>query len=129
MELEHQTELIFEVVDSDRTERAFLRSTGQVEAETLPPYGKVFVRSDMPFVVAMTGRLPQPPANHVYNLWLYRNGEAEYVGQLTVDDMGFSSLVYTAGQIGLNYERAEVILQSSDSASPTSGTLVLNWES
>jgi hypothetical protein len=128
LELAHQTELIFEVVDSERTERTFLRSAIHIENGTLPPYGKVFTRSDMPYVVAMTGRLPQPPAGQVYNLWLYRDGEAEHVGQLSVDAMGFSSLVYNAQEVGLNYERAEVVLQNDNSTSPSTGTLVLNWQ-
>lgn len=127
--LEHQTELIFEVVDSDQTTRRFLRPTehAPIIEGAAPPYGKVFTRADMPYVVAMTGRLPQPPAGQVYNLWLSSDGRSELGGTLLPDEMGFGSLVFQVEENGPVYESAQLILQNASSAAPA-GTLVLSWQ-
>lgn len=126
--LEQQTELIFEVVDSDQTTKRFLRATedAPIMPGLAPPYGKVFTRADLPYVVAMTGRLPQPPAGQVYNLWLFRDGSAELAGALPPDDAGFSALVVEASENGPVYEAAQLILQNTGSDTP-SGTPVLIW--
>ena len=125
--LEHQTELIFEIVDSDRTERAFLAAIDRGSGETLPPYGKVFKRNDMPYIVAMTGRLPQPPAGQTYSLWLFNNEQAERAGEIVVDAMGFGALVYDTERVNPDYERAQVILQPQTSVTPV-GTPILSWQ-
>jgi hypothetical protein len=126
--LEHQTELIFEVVDSDQTTRRFLRATDQALSfpDAAPPYGKVFTRADLPYVVSMTGRLPAPPAGQVYNLWLFREGRSELAGSMMPDDAGFGSLLYQASENGPNYDSAQLILQAEDSRTPA-GVPVLVW--
>ncbi len=126
--IESQTELIFEVVDSDQTTRRFLRPTENAPhlPDAAPPYGKVFTRADLPYVVAMTGRLPQPPEGQAYNLWLFGDERIELAGAVTPDDAGFGSLVYQAADNGPVYESAQLILQAENSDSP-SGVPVLIW--
>jgi hypothetical protein len=127
--LESQTELIFEVVDSDQTTRRFLRPTenAPVIEGAAPPYGKVFTRADLPYVVSMTGRLPLPPAGQGYNLWLFRDGDTELAGTMMPDDAGFGVLVYQASANNPSYESAQLILQGENSDTPT-GVPVLIWQ-
>lgn len=127
--LEHQTELIFEVVDSDETTRHFLQSTDDAPLlpNAAPPYGKVFIRADMPYVVSMTGRLPPPPVGKVYNLWLFGDDRSELAGMMMPDDAGFGALIYRASQDGPRYESAQLILQDRGSSTP-SGITVLVWD-
>jgi len=127
--LEHQTELIFEVVDSDQTTRRFLQPTENAPRlpDAGPPYGKVFTRADLPYVVAMTGRLPAPPAGQVYNLWLFSEGRSVLAGTIMPDDAGFDSLLFQANDDGPLYESAQLILQDEASDTP-SGIPVLAWQ-
>jgi hypothetical protein len=126
--LAHQTELIFEVVDSDQTTRHFLRPTENAPRipDAAPPYGKVFIRADLPYVVSMTGRLPAPPTGQVYNLWLFRQEHSELAGTIMPDEAGFGSLLYQASEDGPHYDSAQLILQAEDSDTPT-GVPVLLW--
>lgn len=126
LSLESNTELIFEIVDSDHTQRAFLALADPSLSEQRP-YGKVFKRDDMPLVVAMTGRLPQPPTGQTYNLWLFMDEQAERAGEIVVDHMGFGALVYDAQRVDPEFERAQVILQSAASTTPV-GTTILSWQ-
>lgn len=127
--LMQQTELIFEVVDSDQSTRLFLRPSKEaplLSEGALPPYGKLFTRADMPYVVAMTGRLAAPPPGKDYRLWLIGPERTELAGVMNVDANGFGSLVYQADRDGPVFESARLILQDADRAD-LSGTVVLAW--
>jgi hypothetical protein len=126
--LESQTELIFEVVDSDQTTRHFLQATENAPhlPDAAPPYGKVFIRADLPYVISMTGRLPPPPAGQVYNLWLFSEGGTQLAGTMMPDDAGFGTLLYQASENGPLYESAQLVLQDENSSTP-SGVPVLMW--
>lgn len=125
-----ETELIFEVVDSDRTTRYFLRPSPEYAEQAkpaLPPYGKVFIRADLQHVVAMTGRMLPAPSGKVYNLWLFKDDtNTVLAGKVMIDSEGFGSLIYDAPQNGPVYESAQVILQDEGSSSPD-GVTVLGW--
>jgi hypothetical protein len=124
-DLEHQTELIFEVVDSDKTTRSVLLPLDYDPVQdAAPAYGKVFVRSDLPYVVAMTGRMPDAPAGEAYHLWLFGEAGPELAGTITVNEEGFGSLVYDTGRIGPSYAAAQIILQEEGSRVPD-GTPIL----
>lgn len=117
-----QQELVLEVVDSGKTTRAFLRATSS-ESNS---YGKLFTRSDFPEVVAMTGRLPAPPAGLAYHLWVTRGGESRLAGIININEKGFGLLVFSADRPGPLYESAQVILQPIGSTSP-GGPTILAW--
>jgi hypothetical protein len=117
-----QQEIVFEVVDSPRATRTFLRSP--VSGSTA--YGKVFVRSDLPFVVAMAGNLPPPPAGQTYRLWLtLDSGETVEAGTLAPED-GFASVVYQAERSGPVFQSIRVTAQPSGTTAPE-GVPVIFW--
>jgi anti-sigma factor RsiW len=117
-----QQELVLEVVDSAQTERAVLLPPGSRS----DAYGKVFTRSDMPHVVAMAARLPQPPTGQAYHLWLTRDDQTKLSGVMTVGDDGFGLLILEAEQDGPVYDSAQLTLQPLGSTEP-SGEPVLVW--
>jgi Putative zinc-finger/Anti-sigma-K factor rskA len=121
--LQVQQELVLEVVDSRETRKAVL----------LPPkgsnsraYGKVFTRADMPHVVAMAARLPQPRRDRAYHLWLTSAGRTELAGVLAIDSSGFGLILFEAARAGPVYEEARLIEQPKDSRRPR-GEPVLRW--
>jgi hypothetical protein len=117
-----QQEIVFEVVDSPRSSRTVLRSP----VSGSNAYGKVFVRSDLPFVVAMAGNLPPPPAGQAYYLWLtLDSGETVRAGTLAPAE-GFASLVYQADRSGPTFQSVRVIPQSPDASGPE-GVPVVFW--
>ena len=122
-DLVDQQEIVLEVIDSNKTTKAFLRAT----ADDSNSYGKLFTRSDFPDVVAMAGRLPVPPEGGAYHLWVTQNGQAYLAGTMNVNDKGFGLLVFSADQPGPVYEAAQLILQPVGSTSPT-GTPIIAWE-
>jgi hypothetical protein len=110
-----QQEIVFEVVDSPRAMKLFLRPpfTGS------SAYGKVFTHPDMPFVVAMAARLPAPPGNADYHVWLTLDtGETVLAGVFDLDRNGFASLVYEAGQNGPVVQSARVTVQPRGGHAP-----------
>jgi hypothetical protein len=117
-----QQEIVFEVIDSPKASRLVLRSP--VSGSTA--YGKVFVRSDLPFVVAMVGNLPPPPAGQAYHLWLtLDSGETVLAGTFTVDE-GFGSVVYQAGRNGPVFQSVRVTSQPTGGSTPE-GVPVVFW--
>jgi hypothetical protein len=118
-----QQEIVLEVIDSNKTTKAFLRAT----ADDSNAYGKLFTRTDFTDVVAMAGRLSVPPAGQAYHLWVTQNGQAYLAGTMNVNDKGFGLLVFSADQPGPVYEAAQLILQPVGSTSPT-GTPIIAWE-
>jgi hypothetical protein len=117
-------ELVFEVVDSRQTEKAFLRSTRE-EGPFARSYGKLYTRRDLPHVVAFAARLPQPPEGRSYHLWLTVDGRTELAGVLTVRD-GFGLVVFDAPRAGLRYGSALLTLQERGATAPA-GARVLAW--
>src|SRR5687767_10876998 len=118
-----QQEIVLEVIDSNKTTKAFLRAT----ADDSSSYGKLFTRSDFPDVVAMAGRLPVPPEGESYHLWVTQNGQTHLAGIMKVNEKGFGLLVFTTDQPGPVYEAAQLILQPIGSTSPK-GTPIIAWE-
>jgi hypothetical protein len=117
-----QQEIVFEVVDSPRSTRIRLQSP--VTGSTA--YGKVFVRSDLPFVVAMAGNLPPAPAGQAYHLWLtLDSGETVLAGTMSAPD-GFGSLVYQAGRNGPAFQSIRLTAQPSGATAPD-GVPVIFW--
>jgi anti-sigma factor RsiW len=117
-----QQELVIEVIDSPKTEKAILRST-QPGSNA---YGKLFTRPDLPHVVVMAARLPQPPAGQVYQVWLTRDGQMQLVGELALNQ-GFGVLVFDADRPGPVYQAAQVTLQPRGGTAP-SGSPILQWQ-
>lgn len=122
-ELISQQELVLEVIDSDKTSRAVLRSPSP-EARS---YGKLFTRTDMPHVVAMVARLPQPPEGQAYHLWLTGEQVPQLAGTMPINEEGFGLLVFDADESGPEYRSALLTLQPEGSTSP-SEDVVLAWE-
>ena len=122
-DLVDQQEIVLEVIDSNKTTKAFLRATTSDSRS----YGKLFTRSDFPDVVAMAGRLPVPPSGQAYHLWVSEQGETYLAGVMKVNDKGFGLLVFTADQPGPIYEAAQLILQPIGSTSP-SGEPIIAWQ-
>jgi len=118
-----QHELVLEIVDSGKTARRVLRST----SESSNAYGKVFTRSDMPYVVAMAARLPQPPPNQAYYLWLVSGDQTELAGMMQINQEGFALVIYEADQNDPAYTSAYVTLQPQGSIVPE-GTPVIAWQ-
>lgn len=118
-----QQEIVLEVIDSEETNRRVL----------LPPerdsraYGKVFTRPDMPHVVAMAARLPQPLERQAYHLWVTLENRTRLAGTMNVNEEGFGLLVFDADTDGPNYESARLTLQPEGSTTP-SGNPVLVWQ-
>jgi Putative zinc-finger len=118
-------EIVLEVVDSRETIKAFLRST----RETGPfgrSYGKLYTRRDLPDVVAFAARLPEPPDDLAYHLWLTTGGgRNELAGVLTIRE-GFGLVVFKARRPGPRYDAAFLTLQEKNGRFPR-GTRVLAW--
>ncbi len=121
--LVNQQETVLEVIDSNKTVKAILKSP----LGDSPAYGKLFTRPDLPNVVVMAARLPQPLSGQSYRLWLTRGGQMRLIGPLTIDSNGFGIIVFDANQKGPVYEAARLILQP-DSATTPDGTVVLTWD-
>jgi hypothetical protein len=122
-QLASEQELIFEVVDAPDSRRVILRPP----TAGSPSYGKVFTRPDMPFVVAMAGRLPEPPPDRVYHLWLtLSTGELHHAGTIEPNAEGFGSLVYEAPANGPELQSARLTLDEPDPPAPE-GVPVLLW--
>jgi hypothetical protein len=118
-------EIVFEVLDSPRVQKVLLRPpvTGSTS------YGKVYVRPDLPFVVAMVGRLPDAPSGQAYHVWLtYDSGETVLAGTLAPKPrtQGFDALVFDAGRNGPALAAVKVIPQMIGSTKPE-GAPVLIW--
>jgi hypothetical protein len=118
-----QRELVFEVVDSRETRKALLLPPGGSDSRA---YGKVFTRADMPHVVAMAARLPQPRRDRAYHFWLTSAGRTRLVGVLPVDPSGFGLMLFEADRAGPVYEEARLIEQPRGSKRPN-GEPVLRW--
>gem|GEM_PF-1473233 len=122
-----QREIVLEVVDSrDRVTR-LLRPASGVPAPYAAAYGKVYTRSDLPHVVAMTGRMPVPPTGQAYHLWVRLNGQTQLAGTLAIDADGFGQLVFDADRRGPTYEASWITLQPLGTAAPQ-GSTVLRWD-
>jgi hypothetical protein len=117
-------EVVFEVVDSRETVKAFLRTTRE-EGPFARSYGKLYTRRDLRDVVAFAARLPEASAGRAYHLWLSADGRTKLGGVLTVHD-GFGLVVLKAPRPGPRYEAALVTLQRPGTAAPA-GTRVLAW--
>jgi anti-sigma-K factor RskA len=118
-----QQEIVFEVIDSPDTRRIILRPP--VSGST--SYGKVFSRPDLPFVVAMAGRLPAPPPAESYHLWLtLEGGETVLAGILVPNRDGFGALVYEADRNDPQLESVRVTLEPPGTRAP-SGVSALLW--
>jgi hypothetical protein len=122
-----QQEVVLEVIDSNQTVRHLLLAPEPRLPSARPPYGKLFTRLDLPHVVAMVARLPQPPPGQAYHLWLTRQGRTELAGVLTVNEQGFGLLVFDADRNGPSYEAALLTLQTSGDTAPA-GETVLVWQ-
>jgi hypothetical protein len=118
-----QQEVVLEVVDSNRTVKSQLRAT---EPDSTA-YGKLYTRPDMPWVVALAGRLPAKSEEEVYNLWLTRDGREELAGPLEINANGFALILFDAGVNGPVYESARVLRQLPG-ADAADGTTVVRWE-
>ncbi|HVR89221.1 MAG TPA: hypothetical protein VHG53_06715 [Candidatus Limnocylindria bacterium] len=111
-------EVVFEVVDARNVSKTTLRSP--TDDSPTAPYGKVFTRPDMPYVVAMSGRLPRAPAGRAYHLYL----DARRIGTLTPNDAGFAYFVFRADAVGITYQQARVVIEAP-AATDASGATVL----
>jgi hypothetical protein len=117
-------EVVFEVVDSRETEKAFLRTTRE-QGPFGRSYGKLYTRPDLRDVVAFAARLPQAPEGRAYHLWLAAGGRTELAGVLTVRE-GFGLVVFKARRPGPRYGAAFLTLQEPGADAPA-GTRVLTW--
>lgn len=113
-------EVVFDVVDARSVSKTTLRST--TDDSPTAAYGKVFVRPDMPYVVAMAGRLPPVPAGREYHLYL----DARRIGTLTPNDGGFAYFVYRADAVGIAYAQARVVLEEPGATTTASGVIILS---
>jgi hypothetical protein len=122
--LEGLQPIVLEVVDSRHTvKRVLLPPDERAESRA---YGKVFTRTDLPDVVAMANRLPQPPAGQSYHLWATTAGRTRLVGVMPVDRQGFALLIFRADRDGPTYDDVRVLLQRKGARRP-SGVPVLFW--
>jgi hypothetical protein len=122
--LEGLQPIVLEVVDSRHTvKRVLLPPDERAESRA---YGKVFTRTDLPDVVAMANRLPQPPAGQAYHLWATAAGRTRLVGVMPVDRRGFALLIFRADRADPTYEDVRVLLQRKGARRP-SGVPVLFW--
>ena len=121
-----QQEVVLEVVDSEHTVKRVLLAPEPRPDSPLPSYGKLYTRSDLPHVVAMVARLPDPPAGQAYHLWLTAQGQTSLAGTLKINEQGFGILVFDAATDGPVYDKAELTLQPSGSTLP-SGDVILTW--
>ena len=113
-------EVVFDVVDARNVIKTTLRSP--TDDSPTAPYGKVFTRPDMPYVVAMAGRLPPPPAGREYHLYV----DDRRIGTIAPNDGGFGYVVYRADAVGIGYQQARVVLEAPQATSAT-GSVVLVW--
>jgi len=111
-------EVVFDIVDARNVSKTTLRST--TDDSPTAPYGKVFTRPDLPYVVAMAGRLPPAPSGQEYHLYL----DDHRVGTILPNDAGFGYFVFRAVSVGIAYQRASLVLEPPQAASAT-GTVVL----
>jgi hypothetical protein len=117
-------EIVFEIVDAPGRTKLALRPP----VPGSPAYGKVFTRQDLPYIVAMAGRLPAPPAGKVYHLWLtFGDGRMVRAGVLHANPAGFGSLVYDARRDDPSPAHARVTLDPPDASQP-SPVPVLLWD-
>jgi len=116
---------VLEVVDSRRTVRRVLLPPD--ERSESRAYGKIFTRTDLPDVVAMANRLPQPRAGQTYQLWVTTAGRTRLVGVMPLDRQGFALLVFKADRAGPRYANVQVLLQPKGATRP-SGKPVLAWD-
>jgi hypothetical protein len=116
--------VVLEVVDSRHTVKRVLLPPE--ERSQSRAYGKVFTRADVPDVVAMANRLPQPPAGRAYHLWVTSAGRTRLIGVMPIDRKGFALLVFRADRAGPRYDEARVLLQRKGAQRP-SGVPVLAW--
>jgi hypothetical protein len=121
-QLAGQQEIVFEVVDSPEATRVVLRPP--VSGSTA--YGKVFTRPDLPFVVAMAGRLPAPPSGQQYHLWLERDEKMILAGTMSINGQGFGALVYVDDRNGPVFGSARITLQPAGATEPA-GVPALIW--
>jgi hypothetical protein len=118
-----QQEIVFEVIDSPQTNRIVLRPP--VSGAT--SYGKVFTRPDLPYLVAMAGRLPAAPNGEAYHLWLtFADGETVLGGVLMPNRDGFAALVYEADRNGPVPQAVRLTLQDIGAEAPE-GVPALLW--
>ncbi len=119
-----QQEIVLEVVDSNQTVKAVLRPPSGSESNS---YGKLFTRPDMPHVVVMAARLPQPPDGSAYHVWLWDDGRSRLAGVLNLNEDGFGMLVFDAPVDGPSYEKAELTLQPNGST-VQAGSTTITWQ-
>ena len=111
-------EVVFDVVDARNVSKTTLRAPN--DDSPTAPYAKVFVRPDMPYVVAMAGRLPLAPSGREYHVYL----DGRRIGTIAPNDAGFGYFVFRADEVGITYKAARVVLEPSG-ASDASGLVVL----
>lgn len=121
-----QQEIVFEVVDSDKAVRRVLLPPEPVDDPSTTPYGKLFTRTDLPHVVAMAARLPQPLPGQAYHLWLTRGDETWLAGEMSVNDDGFGLLLFDADRDGPVYDVAQLTLQPLGNNRPTAEPII-SW--
>ena len=113
-------EVVFDVVDARNVIKTTLRSP--TDDSPTGPYGKVFTRADMPYVVAMAGRLPPAPAGREYHLYV----DDRRIGTIAPNAGGFGYLVYRADAVGIAYQQARVVLEPPQ-ATNAAGSVILVW--
>src|SRR6266851_4367203 len=101
-------EVVFDIVDARNVSKTTLRSA--TDDSPTAPYGKVFTRPDLPYVVAMAGRLTSAPPGHEYHLYL----DDRRVGTIAPNDSGFGYFVYRAEAVGITYAQARVVLEPAE---------------
>jgi hypothetical protein len=111
-------EVVFDVVDARNVSKVTLRSPN--DDSPTAPYGKAYVRPDMPYVVAMAGRLPPPPSGLEYHFYL----DDRLIGRLAPNDGGFDYFVYRASQVGITFRQARVVVEAP-AMTNASGAVVL----
>jgi hypothetical protein len=119
-----QQEVVLEVIDSSKTTRRVLLPP---EKGSSAAYGKLFTRADLPQVVAMAARLPQPPIGQAYHLWLTSAGQTRPAGVMKVNEQGFGLLVFDADRNGPVYDSAQLTLQPIGSSTPANSS-ILTWK-
>jgi len=122
-ELVGQQQIIFDVVDSNRTSKAFLRAI----TPGATAYGKVYTRADLSTVVVFVAQMPKLEEGLVDHLWLTEKGETRLAGTLTLDDHGFGALVFEAGEAGPLYDSVQVVMEPEGTSRPT-GTPIVRWD-
>jgi hypothetical protein len=119
-----QQEIVLDIIDSPKTSKAVLRPPAGVNSNA---YGKVFTRSDQPYIVAMAARLPQPPADQSYHLWITRNNQTQLAGVMSVNNVGFGLLVLKFEENGPVYDAVQLTLQLDRERTAPGGSTALVW--